>query len=752
MAIFRYRPLAAASVVLILVAAFLFRLPTWSAFCLIGLFSLLIGFIGFYAYKKGMTPRRFLCLLLCCGALIGVCRALPQRVAADRAETFVGREIEARLRIEEVIAVYPYAEQARVRVLSVDSETLRFKAVFQCDSGADLHAGDMLVCRVGVTSLEAAERYTGEAGTWRGDGALIFLTAADAPTIETSGKTDLRQRIADFGLLLAGRVRERIGGEEGDLTGALLFGDRTPLDNTTRRDFRRVGISHLLAISGLHIGILAAAIDRFLLLFRMNKTARGAVVLVLMGFYLLLTGCGFSILRAVLMAAGLYLCYLLRGDSDSFTTLCFTGAVIVLLMPYAVFSVSYQLTMCATFGILAFEEAHSALITHLPHAEKGIGKWLCRGLRALVTSVSISLCVSFLVLPVCFFSFDSFSWLTPFSNLVTVPLAAALLIFGVLAMLPFGLAAYPAKGCAGLILKFVAVFSKARCLLSLKLTFVPFLLIVSMIGCFIFLLIPLKKRKWLAYLPVVLFAVGFCLGSFVNTAVTRNTLTAVYLHHGKNDGLLLCGQNKAMIVDLSNGSAARLRDDFEAASDLGATEVEVLCYTHYHAAMPDAFADFADREIVRAVWCPEATTNEERQVAVALLGEAAKRDIPVTIYHRQTPLVVFKDGTMTVSSLLYENRSVEPAFHLTVSFGTSTLTVASAAESEYLRHAGGGAQPGADIVILTAHGPVPHEAVTVPESTGCLVIPDDKTLALLDAAPDTMYIDRPDLYVFKIKK
>ena len=636
MALFRHRPLAAASVVLVIATALLFLLPLHWTFALSAIGLLLLVGLALISRKMGMTPRRFFCLLLCVGALLGVCRVLPERMAEDRATALIGQEARAQMRVEEITAVYPYEERARVKIQSLDGRQVRVTAVLQCEAGADLAVGQTLSATVQVRSLQEAERYTGEADALRGDGACVFLTAVAAPAVEETRKPGLLGRMAELGLKLAGHVRAHVGGEEGDLTGALLFGDRAGLDDATRRDFRRVGMSHLLAISGLHIGILAAVFDRFLLLLRVSKTTRGAIVLTLMGLYLLLTGCGFSMIRAVLMAAGVYLCYLLRGERDAFTVLCFSGAVIALLMPHAVFSISYQLTMCATFGILAFFEARGAVLALLPHAKKGIGKLLCRGLRALVSSVLVTLSASFLLLPVGFFVFDTFSWLTPISNLVTVPLAAILLVAGIPALLPFGFAAVPARWCARLMLRFSAALSDVHCLLSFRLGFVPYLLGLSLALCLVLLLIPLKKRKWLAYAPVALFVVGFALCSIIHGAATRDTVTAVYLHRGRNDGFGLYGREGAMIVDLSNGSAARLRDDFAALADCGATEVEVLCYTHYHTAMPAAFADFADREKVRAVWCPTARSPEERDVLIALLGEAAERGIPVTIYERHS--------------------------------------------------------------------------------------------------------------------
>lgn len=752
MALFRFRPLAAASVTLIFAAVLLFLLPLWSAAVLAGVCLTLIAVIIILSHKKAFSPRRFLCLMLCCGALLGICRVLPQKTAENRMATCLDQEADVRLRVEEVTASNTYATRARVRVLTFGGRTRRVTAVLECGGEAALAPGQIVTGRVMVQSLTAAERYSGEAAALRGDGACVYLTEVGALTVEKEGSPSLRRRMNDLGLALAARVRTHVGDKEGNLVGALLFGDRAPLDDVTRRDFRRAGISHLLAISGLHIGILAAAFDRLLLLFRVNKTARGAVVLGLMGLYLLLTDCGFSILRAVLMAAGVYLCYLARGDGDPLTTLCFVGAAIVLLMPHAVFSVSYQLTMCATFGILAFEEARGAVISRLPHVKKGIGRRACALLRAAVSSVLVTLSASFAVLPVTYFVFDSFSWLTPFSNLVTVPLASLLLVFGSVSLLPSHLLALPAKWCAGWMLHFIGVCSELRCLVSFRMPFVPYLLAACVVFCLVLMLMRFKKHKWLAYLPIAVIALGFLIGTPLTGAAARNTLTGVYLHRGKNDGFALYGQGRAMILDLSNGSATRLYDDFAALSDLGATEVEVLCYTHYHAATPAAFADFADREKVRALWCPATETTEERDVLIALLGEAAARHIHVTIYERETPLTVFGDGTLTLSRLLYENRSVEPVWHATLSFGQNTLTLATVAESEYLRHAEGEEQPGGDTVILTAHGPVPHEAVTVPAGTACLVIPDDKALALLQTAPDTMYIDRPARYVFYMKK
>lgn len=165
-------------------------------------------------------------------------------------------------------------------------------------------------------------------------------------------------------------ARERIGGliertHPGDhraVLKALLLGQRNGIDPALRQMFNRLGIGHLLAISGLHIGIVASTaffLLAFLLKFFEPLLQRGwvrqiAAVLSLVPvvFYAVLAGMSPSTQRAFIMVAVFMLGLVIYRDQDVFTTLAVAGLIILAGHPPALYSVSFQLSFTAVLAIL----------------------------------------------------------------------------------------------------------------------------------------------------------------------------------------------------------------------------------------------------------------------------------------------------------------------------------------------------------------------------------------------------------------
>jgi len=143
---------------------------------------------------------------------------------------------------------------------------------------------------------------------------------------------------------------------------ALIVGDRNAISPELRKAFNRVGAGHLLAISGLHIGIIATV--SFLLfkwmlshirLFLLNAwTKKGAVVLSMVPVlvYGLLSGMSPSTQRAVIMVIVFLTAFLFEREHDLINTLAIAAMLILIVHPPAIFSVSFQLSFAAVLAII----------------------------------------------------------------------------------------------------------------------------------------------------------------------------------------------------------------------------------------------------------------------------------------------------------------------------------------------------------------------------------------------------------------
>jgi glyoxylase-like metal-dependent hydrolase (beta-lactamase superfamily II) len=188
-------------------------------------------------------------------------------------------------------------------------------------------------------------------------------------------------------------------------------------------------------------------------------------------------------------------------------------------------------------------------------------------------------------------------------------------------------------------------------------------------------------------------------------------LDAIYRTTGKNDGLVLVQNGSAVVLDLSNGSYTQLSNDFALVGEACATEVDVLLLSHYHERHPNAILRFAKRAKVREVWAPSPTDEAEVLIFNELAAVAERARITLKTFERNEKLAVLKGAEVTLSELLFDERSVEPAFCLSVSLGGSQLLYQSDAYSEYARLQGVEKELSASHLILGGHGPVPHEEI-----------------------------------------
>lgn len=144
-----------------------------------------------------------------------------------------------------------------------------------------------------------------------------------------------------------------------ELIGALLVGSRGEMDPEVREGFRRAGVAHLLALSGLHLGIIAYGLWRFLGLLRLHPARRYPFLFAVVALYLGLTGARISLVRAGIMFFFLGLFWILwergavlRGWYDPLQGLSAAAILILLVWPWSAMDLGFQLSFSATAGIV----------------------------------------------------------------------------------------------------------------------------------------------------------------------------------------------------------------------------------------------------------------------------------------------------------------------------------------------------------------------------------------------------------------
>ena len=221
------------------------------------------------------------------------------------------------------------------------------------------------------------------------------------------------------------RLVRGLSAEVAALARALVLGEREALGPWVHA-FRRAGLAHLLALSGLHIGILAAFV---LLILGWTGRARHLLTLAFLGGYLALVGPSPSLVRATLMA-GVVLLFLFfgRGRLPLGPALASALALHLVLAPHAVFDLGFRLSYLAVAGLWLI----------LPPLFAPFAK-AAYPVRLLAGGVLATLAAQAATLPLVLDAFGRLPLLSPLANLLALPLVTLFLPLGLLKLL--GLAA-----------------------------------------------------------------------------------------------------------------------------------------------------------------------------------------------------------------------------------------------------------------------------------------------------------------------
>jgi competence protein ComEC len=195
------------------------------------------------------------------------------------------------------------------------------------------------------------------------------------------------------------------------MKGLLLGGREVSID--TRERFSAVGISHLLAVSGLHVGIISAVLVWALKRLGLPGRERFLTVCGLLTFFSFMVGLTPSVVRAAIMMGVVMLAAAVDRKTDMLTSLLFTAFLLIAFQPHIIYSISFQLSFMACLGIVLF----------YPVFRRGFG---FAG-RHISGAVSVTLSSQVLILPLLIHYFGSFAPVAVLANILAVPLAGVVL-------------------------------------------------------------------------------------------------------------------------------------------------------------------------------------------------------------------------------------------------------------------------------------------------------------------------------------
>ena len=318
-----------------------------------------------------------------------------------------------------------YGERIEVVIEGTNGAKARIRS-----GASDISAGDII--RIPSGCLKAIASDTTEIGRriqpMMQAAGILYTGRIPANSIHTIGRssspvyffTSLRERIETL------MERSHLKKSTVDFLKAIMMGDRTGLDEDTRLTFANGGMAHMLALSGLHIGILAG----FLILLMLPIKLAGhykwgyGVAIVILWLYVAITGMAYSSTRACIMTTFAFIGIIAERKNFAGNALCSACLLILLFDPASLFDTGFQLSVVCVGALIAF----ASRLNPIGHRQHPVLYYICGALITTMVATAASW-----VLTSFYFSQVPLMFLP--SNLILLPLLPLYLSVAVCFML-----------------------------------------------------------------------------------------------------------------------------------------------------------------------------------------------------------------------------------------------------------------------------------------------------------------------------
>ena len=430
---------------------------------------------------------------------------------------------------------------------------------------------------------------------------------------------------------------------------AELTGDKSLLPESDYVAMQETGLAHIFAVSGLHCAFLVTLLS--LLIPPTHRRTLCAVASAVLVFYMLLTGLSPSVARACVMQLFLLSAPLFRRGSDPLTSLAAALTVILLVNPYAVGSVSLQLSFAATLGMVLLA---GRLYKSFTGWYRGRNRAVRAALSFLAANLAATLGALVFTAPLTAYYFNILSLVAPLAGLLAVPAAGYAFMSAFVSAL-LGLVWTPLGHLAGyvplLLVKYILWV--AHLLLAVPYHAVYFtnvylrvwLLYVytAFLGCAV---TPDGKRKYALASALTVLTLAACL--WLNSHWQQyGAFRAAVLDVGQGESVALCSGSEAALVDC--GSSNSYVDAGSVAADAlqsaGIRRLSAVIVTHYHADHTNGLTEVLTRLPVDTLYLPDI--EDEYGVRDRLVSLAAHQGADV-VFVTEPTRIALGEAVLTV--------------------------------------------------------------------------------------------------------
>lgn len=254
----------------------------------------------------------------------------------------------------------------------------------------------------------------------------IISVKKDSINILKENNVNLIDRVVNF---TKNRIKEEckriLPEKEANFLIGVLIGDKLEIDEDIKQDFSNSNLSHILAVSGMHVSYVVMGIGFVIGKFKIGKIKEKTITIIFLIFFMILTGCSPSVQRACIMSIYMIIGGMLHRRVNSLNSICFSLIIILIINPYYVCDIGFQLSFVGTLGIVLLYPRLKKYIK-IKKQENIISK-----IKIKIIEISlVTLSANIVLFPIIMYHFNTISTIFLISNLLASSLIGTIILFG----------------------------------------------------------------------------------------------------------------------------------------------------------------------------------------------------------------------------------------------------------------------------------------------------------------------------------
>lgn len=317
-------------------------------------------------------------------------------VISGRVDEFSEKDGDVRLLLSNVKFDGAYASQSPYKVLLTVTD------------GQGFEVGDEIICyakpkSVGIVYNSAFNSY------YIANGVRFLATTSATKVTVVQNSPNIFEKV---NRVFRDTLKSGLNEEEFATAYALLCGNDGYMGESTLEAFRNAGIAHVFAVSGLHIGFLASLLQFVLSKLKVNSRIKTAIIIFVLFFYSGVCSFSSSSVRASIMVSVALLSKESGKKYDALSSISLAAIIILVLSPYEIFEVGFELSFVVSAGIIVFARSVSKLFGFLP--------------EKISSSIGTVVAAQLFALPISLLRFGSVSIVSVLTNFVFIPVVGVI--------------------------------------------------------------------------------------------------------------------------------------------------------------------------------------------------------------------------------------------------------------------------------------------------------------------------------------